>query len=175
MTIPERVAAVPRGGFARLEVVLSLSAFVLATSLGLLLLSQFQQRRRCDRFMADLREFSAVFQNSIPPDSGLTASGDDTALPAAIEGRLRATNWFKGSPFGGNYGWVAEYPARLPGRKRPGTGAIALTAFAPSFPLALSPSALQYIDATLDDGNLAGGRFRTGFNGWPVYLVGDKP
>lgn len=175
MTTHERVAAVPRGGFARLDMVLSVSAFVLATGLGLLLLGQFQQRRRCDHLIAELREFSAVFQNSIQPDSGLVAGGDDTALPAAIEGRLRATNWFKGSPFGGNYGWVAEYPARLPDRKRPGTGAIALTAFAPSFPLSLTPSELQYIDATLDDGNLAGGRFRTGFNGWPVYFVGEKP
>jgi len=50
-------------------------------------------------------------------------------------------------------------------------GAVTLTAFSPSFPLTLVESDLIYIDRKIDDGNLATGRFRTGFNGWPVYLV----
>ena len=52
-----------------------------------------------------------------------------------------------------------------------GNGAIIVTAFFPQAPLALSRADLLRIDAQLDDGNLATGRFRTGFNGWPVYTL----
>jgi hypothetical protein len=54
-------------------------------------------------------------------------------------------------------------------------GIIAITAFSPKAPLALTSKDLLYIDSKLDDGNLATGRFRTGFNGWPVYRVGPSP
>jgi len=37
--------------------------------------------------------------------------------------------------------------------------------------LQLTPDDLIAIDRELDDGNLATGNFRTGFNGWPVMLV----
>ena len=80
--------------------------------------------------------------------------------------------------FGGNYGWVppdtANGSGEAEGAKSGGNGAIVVTAFTPSFPLVLSAADLAYIDAKLDDGNLKTGRFRTGFNGWPVLLVGDK-
>jgi hypothetical protein len=96
-------------------------------------------------------------------------------MPAGIEDLLKDTNWRKASPFGGSYGWVAPDPVSPPadGSGRGQSGAIVLTAFAPSFPLTLSRRDLLYIDARIDDGNLATGRFRTGFNGWPVYLVGE--
>ncbi|MBI2498294.1 MAG: hypothetical protein HYV75_10425 [Opitutae bacterium] len=58
-----------------------------------------------------------------------------------------------------------------PGRGWNGRGAVTLTAFAPDLPLTLDNTDLLYIDGQVDDGNLATGRFRTGFNGWPVYLV----
>ena len=166
-------------GFALSEAGLVLLIFVLAAGLVLLLLGRNQQRRRCDRFVADLREFATAFQSYAPqPKAGLPASTDDAAVPAGMEDLLKDTNWRKGSPFGGNYGWVAYDPARPPaagsGRAPDRSGAIVLTAFAPAFPLALSQADLRYIDATLDDGNLATGRFRTGFNGWPVYLVGEN-
>jgi type II secretory pathway pseudopilin PulG len=54
-------------------------------------------------------------------------------------------------------------------------GIIAITAFSPKEPLALTSKDLLYIDSKLDDGNLATGRFRTGFNGWPVYQIGPSP
>ena len=54
-------------------------------------------------------------------------------------------------------------------------GRITLTAFSPHFPLTLTRSDLLALDRQIDDGDLTTGRFRTGFNGWPVYLVRDKP
>lgn len=163
-------------GFALIEVGLVLLIFVLAAGLMLDLLGRVQQRRRCDQFVADLREFAAAFQSYAQQhEAGLPASTDDAALPAGMEDLLKDTNWRRGSPFGGNYGWVAPDPANPPadGSGRGRSGAIVLTAFAPSFPLTLSRRDLLYIDARIDDGNLATGRFRTGFNGWPVCLVGE--
>jgi hypothetical protein len=164
------------GGFALIEVGLVLLILILAIWLAVDLLGRAQQRRRCDRFVADLREFTAAFQSYAQQHkTGLPASTGDAAMPAGMEDRLKDTNWRKGSPFGGDYGWVAPDPARPPadGSGRGRSGAIVLTAFVPSFPLTLSRRDLLYVDARIDDGNPATGRFRTGFNGWPVYLVGE--
>lgn len=59
-------------------------------------------------------------------------------------------------------------PARLRS-----AGRIAVTAFAPSFPLTATRVDLLHVDTAIDDGNLSTGRFRTGFNGWPVYTLGE--
>jgi hypothetical protein len=48
---------------------------------------------------------------------------------------------------------------------------IALSAFSPASPHLLSEADLLALDARLDDGNLATGRFRAGFNRWPIYVV----
>ncbi|MDD3181058.1 MAG: hypothetical protein PHQ04_12055 [Opitutaceae bacterium] len=158
------------GGFLLIEAGLVLLILVLAAGLVTLLLGRHQQRRRCDRFAADLRTFAEAFQEYAPPG--------DASLPAGLEDRLKDTNWRKGSPFGGDYGCLASPPvgpsADGAGRSPARGGAIVLTAFAPSMPLTLSRRDLLYIDATIDDANLATGRFRTGFNGWPVYDIGEN-
>ena len=164
------------GGFTLIEAGLVLLVFALAAVLAFDLLARVQQGRRCDAFIADLREFAAAFQNDAQRHEGaFPASSDEAALPPSLESRLQDTNWHKGSPFGGSYGWVAPDPANPPADAsgRGQRGAIALTAFSPSFPLTLSRRDLLDIDVRIDDGNLATGRFRTGFNGWPVYLVGE--
>lgn len=160
-------------GLVLIEVALALLVLVLAAVLVFTLAGRFQHRRDCNTCARDLRAFAAVFDDyyqrhrTWPPSSYA-----DTALPREIEEALKNTNWTKGSPFGGNYGWLAPEPngaAAGPGRSKP--GAVTLTAFSPSFPLTLDQSDLLYIDRQIDDGDLATGRFRTGFNGWPVYLV----
>jgi type II secretory pathway pseudopilin PulG len=165
------------GGFALIEVGLVLLILFLASWLAVDLLGWVQQRRRGDRFVADLREFAAAFQSYAQQHhAGLPASTGDAAMPASMENLLKDTNWRKGSPFGGTYEWLAPYPpnpsAEGAGQDGHGSGAIMLTAFAPSFPLTLSRHDLLFVDARIDDGNPATGRFRTGFNGWPLYLIG---
>jgi type II secretory pathway pseudopilin PulG len=157
-------------GFALIELLLSFVIIGLAGALALQLLVRFQHRRDCDRFIAELRELAAAFQG--PEASAPIAA--DASLPAGMEERLKDTAWIKGSPFGGNYGWLPPVKSGTAGSGSR-SGAITLTAFAPSFPLSLTKADLAYIDATLDDDNLATGRFRTGFNGWPVYFVESGP
>ena len=162
-----------QGGSILLDVCLSVLCVILGGVLLVTVIQRRQQHLRCARYIADLRDFSAAFlsfkqrQGNWPP-----ASSGVAAIPRGMESYLRDTNWLTGSPVGGSYSWVAPGEGNAAG-KPDETGAIALTAFFPALPLALSPADLRYIDAELDDGNLASGRFRTGFNGWPLYLVRD--
>ncbi len=163
-----------RGGFVLIEVALVLLVGLLGAGLVLLLAGRFQQRGNCERYIHDLRIFSAAFADHFQQRQAWPAtSGTGTTLPAELAETLRETNWFKGSSFGGTYGWVAPQPAGGggPGPGWGGRGAVTLTAFAPGFPLTLRPVELLRIDRQIDDGNLATGRFRAGFNGWPVFLV----
>lgn len=137
--------------------VLGLAAAVLVAGLG-----RLRHHGRVEQLGTELQIFAKVFEQA------RVASGRWPATPGTVVAPLRDSAWGKGSPFGGQYGWLPPGPAGQ-------AGMITLTAFAPAFPLALTRADLLEIDRRIDDGDLATGRFRTGFNGWPVYLVGDKP
>lgn len=169
------VTANSRGSML-VEMSLGLVILVLAVWLVAEVLGGIRQRRRNDAFIAELRNLSAVFQSQ--SEAALAAPSGDATLPPAIEELLKKTNWSKGSPFGGAYEWIPSDPSRPAAEgadaARRVYGAITVTAFSPSLPLTLSRADMRYIDAQLDDGNLATGRFRAGFNGWPHYLVGPE-
>lgn len=150
-------------GFTLVELMLTLLVGVLAVALLFTWLGRERQHRGGARFIADLQEFATVFQDYKrlhrawpPPSTG------EIPVPRGMEEALVETNWAEPSPYGGRYDWD-------------GRGAVMLTAFAPAFPLELTRAELLALDREFDDGNLATGRLRTGFNGWPVYLVEDKP
>ena len=174
--VAPRACARRPGGFALVEVVLALVIVVLGAILFLNLSGGSRRRHDCERLFQDLRVFSTAFEgyhqrhNSWPPSTGAEGT-----LPPELAEALQGTNWFKGSPFGGSYGWVAPDPTGAaendPRHGWGGHGVIILTAFSPSFPLTLDQSDLLYIEHQFDDSDLATGRFRTGFNGWPIYLV----
>ena len=165
----------PRG-FALEEVACALLLVLLSLGFALSVVEQMQRRRNCVNYIEDLRVIAAAFEhehqqrNAWPPSSSA-----EIELPPDLAKALAGTNWLKGSPFGGNYTWVAPDPTSAstgdPGRGWGGRGAVALTAFSPDAPLSLRRSDLLFIDRKIDDGNPAAGRFRTGFNGWPVFLV----
>ena len=149
---------------------------VLGVVLALMVIQKIQHRARCDELIADLRAISTAFQSYHQQQATWpAASNEGVAPPHGLESLLKETNWLKGTPFGGSYGWVPPDPSPEPSHEADrgwaGSGTITLTAFSPSFPLTLSRADLVYIDAQIDDGNLATGRFRTGFNGWPIFLV----
>ena len=150
-------------GFTSGEMLLGLLVLGLAGVLLFTGLARIRQQRKGDRFIADLQAFASAFDSYHQQHRAWPASTNgETKLPGELAAALAATNWDRGSPFGGSYGWD-------------GRGAVVLTAFAPAFPLDLTRADLLELDRRLDDGALATGRLRTGFNGWPVYLVGDHP
>jgi len=159
-------------GFTFIEVGLVLLIAVFAAMIAGSTIGKIRHRARCDLFAQDLRIFSAAFQ-SYRQRHGTwpAASNGTTAIPPGMERFLQGTNWLHSTPLGGNYRWVAPYPAGSSGDKSPPTAAIALTAFPSDAPLHVSSPDLLDIDGKIDDGNLATGKFRSGFNGWPVYLV----
>lgn len=154
-----------RGGFGLIELALGLVILALAAGIVLSAAQRLTQRARCDRLAADLRTFSAAFQSYQQRQSAWpSAVSGENAVPRGMENLLRDTPWAAGPPVGGSYVWVNPVAGTTP-------GAIGLTAFTGSPPLELSRADLLYLDRQMDDGNLATGRFRTGFNGWPFYFL----
>lgn len=160
-------------GFTAPGVTLTLLAVALAGYIAISEFKRYQHRVMIDRFVSDLRTLAETFENyrqkkgTWPP-----ATNPDIRIPLGMETVLATTAWKAGPPFGGTYEWQPPFrpaPEEKESAVRPAF--IAVTAFSPNPPLPLTPDDLRSIDAKLDDGNLTTGRFRTGFNGWPVYLL----
>lgn len=163
----QSLLVMPRGrsgrcGLVLVEVLLVLLVGLLAGTLFFIGAGRIRHQGRLGQFGADLQSYAKIFEQA------RAESGRWPATAAEAGSRLLDGEWADGSPFGGEYGWV---PPGAEGRP----GMITLTAFSPSLPLGLTRADLLTIDRRIDDGDLATGRFRTGFNGWPAYLVGVNP
>jgi type II secretory pathway pseudopilin PulG len=163
-------------GFTLLELFLAVLAIGLVAYIAVTEIRKFSHRARRDVFVADVRRLAAVFEKHHSQKGEWPAATNlEIRIPRGMEASLAETAWAKGPPFGGSYDWIPPLrsnPADAEADAKPvPAGMIAVTAFSPSTPLALSAADLLYLDQKLDDGNLTTGRFRTGFNGWPVYLV----
>jgi prepilin-type N-terminal cleavage/methylation domain-containing protein len=183
---PLTPARAPRraGGFTLFELLLAMLVLGLVSYIAIAEVGKFQHRAQRDQFVADLKDIAAAFEayhaqkGDWPP-----ATNAEIRIPRGMESALANTRWSAGPPFGGSYDWLP--PARVPvsetdakpgpAKKPAPPGVIAITAFFPSPSLSLSDDDLRYIDAKLDDGDPATGRFRTGFNRWPVYLIETAP
>ena len=148
-------------GLVLVEVLLILLVLALAGALLFVVLGRVRHNGRLENFGAELQAYAATIEQARAERGRWPATAEE-AGPRLVDG-----GWLDGSDFGGEYGWVP------PAAGRPGM--ITLTAFAPGFPLELTRADLLTLDRNIDDGDLATGRFRTGFNGWPVWLVADQP
>ncbi len=164
----------PARVFTLLEIMLAVVVGISALIVVVQLVERRQQQQRRERLGLDLQTFATALQDyhrrteSWPP-----STPGEGALPGGLEEVLRLTPWTQGSPFGGSYGWIAPSAVGGKAADRLNHGAITLTAFVRGDPLALTWDDLLQIDRHIDDGDLATGLFRTGFNGWPLYLVED--
>lgn len=181
-----------------LGAVLALTAMALAGYIALEEVRKLQHRAHRDEFIADLGKLAAVFEEYRGKNDAWPAGTHaELRMPRGMESVLASTPWLTGHPFGGAYDWIPPQapppraappppdpnaPAQLataavkpPPAKPPRDGMIVVTAFSPGSPLTLTEEDMRAIDRALDDGNLATGRFRAGFNGWPTYLVRARP
>ena len=158
--IPRQVLQRARA-FALVDLLLVMVIVVLAAALAWTLLGRQRQHARLARCGAELQAIAAAFEQF---------RAEHGRWPATAEGvtKLANTAWPGPSPFGGHYSWT---PPKGP--ERP--GGVSVTAFVPDLALELSRADLLELDQKIDDGDLATGRLRAGFNGWPVYLVEEKP
>jgi type II secretory pathway pseudopilin PulG len=148
-------------GFALVHLMLVLVIILAAALLASTLLGRARQHARLERCGAELQAFAAAFEQFHAENGHWPATG------AGVKG-LANTAWPGPTPLGGHYGWIPP-----PGPER--AGAVTVTAFVPDLALEFSRADLLELDRHIDDGNLATGRLRSGFNGWPVYLVEEKP
>ena len=96
-------------------------------------------------------------------------------VPAGMAPYFGSLDWSVPSPVGGAFRWVAATDTKPDTVPTIRGGVITLTAFPPGLPLTLTAEDLLAMDRQIDDGNLATGNFRTGFNGWPVLTVQVSP
>lgn len=135
---------------------------------------RFQHDRDCIGVARELATAATAFQAYVRESGSAPADSAPGEMPAGLARFLPRQDWTAPSPVGGFYSWQKS-PETKPGEASFAVGRIALTAFPPSSPLELSRADLRAIDAEIDDGNLASGNFRTGFNGWPILIVRTPP
>jgi len=155
---------------------LALISLLLVGILAVTTILQRQHVARTTRVAAELQAFSKAFQEfSAQHTSAPPSTNEDQVVPAGMEVLLHGTTWTEETAVGGHYRWtqaVAE-PKEQPAEHRV-LGTIAITAFMPDQPLSLTPLEMRRLDELIDDGNLATGDFRSGFNGWPTLTVRAK-
>jgi type II secretory pathway pseudopilin PulG len=176
-------------GFTLFAALLALLALALAAYIALAEIGKLRHRAKRTAFVAELRTLAAVFESYRERTGDWpAATTPELRIPRGLEAALADTRWLAGSPLGGSYDWVppakpkledkvaaTEPAAEAPPPPPAPPAMIAVSAFSNSPPLVLDERDLLAIDAELDDGNLVTGRFRTGFNRWPVYLVAPRP
>lgn len=145
---------------------------------------RYRHTQALRHFVQDLTYADAAFQSYLREHGKAPPDSDVGVVPPGMAPYLSKLDWTAPTAVGGAYRWVniplAAAPAGDPsatgnGSANPPVGTIAITVFGASPPLMLSPADLMEIDRLLDDGNLATGKFRTGFNGWPVLTVEAAP
>lgn len=166
-------------GFTLLDVGLGVLSLALAAALAITSSARRQQAARCVQLSEEITAFAKNFaQVTSDRQTRPPSSLGDNSIPAGMESVLRDTRWTAETPVGGHYRWNEIYPEPKDKEKsipaNSVVGSIMVTAFSPDTPLALTPDDLHRIDVIIDDGNLATGDFRAGFNGWPMLYVRVK-
>jgi type II secretory pathway pseudopilin PulG len=152
-----------RRGSIVFEIALALAVAVAAMVLATTLVQQLRQRSRVEHFAAEVRTLSGALEARRQAAGKWPAAAFEGDAPEGIAAILPGGRWPAATPLGGCYVWTP------PAGREPGT--LSVTAFGATGPFAATRTDLRAIDALIDDGDLATGRFRTGFNGWPVWRV----
>jgi type II secretory pathway pseudopilin PulG len=148
-------------GLVLVEVMLFLLVLALAGLLAILVIGRIRHNARLGQFGAQLQACAAAFE-AARAQGGRWPATTEEAGPALVE-----AGWDDGPAVGGEFGWIPPTAGR--------PGMVTVRAFVPAPAIELTPAGLLAVDQAIDDGNPATGRFRAGFNGWPVYHVADQP
>ena len=124
-------------------------------------------RARSSAVMSDFRVFGAAFQAYAQEHGDWPAGGTPPgAVPPGMDRYLSGTNWARITPIGGHYQFAVQSP-QAGGRY----AAVILIASSPGNRVNSDGRQLSDLDATLDDGNLATGKFFLGYRNYPVFVL----
>lgn len=169
-SVPAPRAAVPSRLYRTSDLVLIGAVAVLAFIAGGTALSQFRHIQARHRLADEMVSAAAAFRTYLQDHGSLPPNANAGERPAGTATYLAGIRWQEPTPAGGLYRWVNTSTA-VPGSAAVYSGAVEVTAFPPGPELKLSAADLRAIDRRIDDGDLATGAFRAGFNGWPVLRL----
>lgn len=170
--MPAAPAVQPRRMWPLRDLLLVGVVIGLAIGSGVTAVRQAGSARARMRLADDLRAAAAAFQAHLREQGTAPADTNPGVVPPGMARYLASVDWTAPTPAGGYYRWVNLATGEA---GAPVAGMIAITAFPRSPPLTLGPADWLEIDRRIDDGNLATGSFRLGFNGWPVLWVRAAP
>ena len=162
----------PKAAWLPWDLVLVGFVALIAVVAAAVALRQLQHRRAIGRVVQELQGATLAFKEYMQRNESAPESSNFGEAPATPF--LAQLKWGEPTSVGGYYYWLRG-PAK---ESEPGlmtSGRIGIAAFPPAPAISLSSADLLAIDQKLDDGNLASGDFRLGFNGWPVLTLRAKP
>jgi type II secretory pathway pseudopilin PulG len=147
-----------RSGFAVTEVTIVVVIVALFTAFAIPNYRRSREDAKVAKAAHELKILSGAFlayaakHGDFPPDSRLD-------LPPGMQEYINPAIWANETPLGGHYNW--EGPDNNPYAE--------LSILQPT----ASNELLIALDAMIDDGNLADGRFRLGTNGCPALIIAE--
>ena len=146
------------------EVLLVAAVLAVGLYVGISVAARWRRHALVDRSAAEILRLTTALEAHRRQLGQWPQAALEGEVPAGLAGFLGAEKWPATSAIGGRYVWTPPTARE--------SATLGITAFSPDAPLVARPADLRAIDALLDDGNLATGRFRAGFNGWPTWRVG---
>ena len=129
-------------GFTLVEIMVVVVIIGLLAAIAIPAFQRSRERSLAARYTNDFRQFESAFQRYALEKGQFPPAGAVGVIPAGMTGYLPET-FTQTSPMGGNYQWSGP-SATIVLRGSNATDAV-----------------MKYVDAALDDGDLASGEFKT--------------
>lgn len=143
-------------GFTLIELLVVVAIIGILASVALPNFSDYRRRANIAATASEIRGLISTFY-AYDAENGKFPDDFHNMLPAGMRKYISQDFWSAATPMGGYYNWEGEnfYPY----------SAVSI------YNCPAPTSELRTLDAMLDDGNLATGKFRTGVNGRPSYII----
>jgi len=155
-----------RKGFSLVEVMVVAAIISVLAMFSVPTFEKVRTKARTSVIVNDFRVFAAAFKAYAQESGDWPAEVKQGVVPAGMTGLLNEHTWTRTTPMGGKYNWEAN--RRHGGVRYAAAISIKGTKAAP---LPVDVNQMLDIDRTIDDGDLATGRFQMGAADVPLYII----